>query len=69
MEVCRLPLQCLSQQKDGEEEKGRTIVRVAYLPQWGIFLIYRAWFPNLRSYFRNNISFSLSKIILLRNKG
>ena len=36
---------------------------------WGIFPIYRARFPNLRSYFRNKICFSLLRIILLRNKG
>ena len=36
---------------------------------WGIFPIYKARFPNLRSYFRNKICFSLLRIILLRNKG
>ena len=35
---------------------------------WGIFPIYRARFPNLRSYFRNKICFSLLRIILLRDK-
>ena len=35
---------------------------------WGIFLIYRTQFPNLRSYFRNKICFSLLRIILLRDK-
>ena len=35
---------------------------------WGVFPIYRVWFPNLRSYFRNKICFSLLRIILLRNK-
>ena len=34
---------------------------------WGIFPIYRVWFPNLHSYFRNNICFSLLKIIHLWN--
>ena len=31
MAVCQLPLRCLSQQKNGVEEEGSTIVRVAYL--------------------------------------
>ena len=35
---------------------------------WGVFPIYRVLFPNLRSYFRNKICFSLLRIILLRNK-
>ena len=35
---------------------------------WGIFQIYRVRFPNLHSYFRNNICFSLLKIIHLWNK-
>ena len=38
--VCRRPLQCLSQQKDGEEEKGSTTVRVAYLSLVEEFLFY-----------------------------
>ena len=44
------------------------IVGIAYLFMWGIFLIYRARFPNLRSYFKNKICFSLLRIILSRDK-
>ena len=40
-----------------------------YIPSSvGIFPIYRVRFPNLRSYFRNNICFSLLRIILLWDK-
>ena len=44
------------------------IVGIAYLLLWGIFPIYRVRFLNLRSYFRNNICFSLLRIILLWDK-
>ena len=44
------------------------IVGIAYLLLWGIFPIYRVRFPNLRSYFKNNICFSLLMIILLWDK-
>ena len=36
--VCRSPLQCLSQQNDGEEEEGSSTVRIAYLSLEGEFL-------------------------------
>ena len=35
MVVCRPPLRCLSQQKDGEEKEGYSTVRVAYLSHVG----------------------------------
>ena len=44
------------------------IVGIAYLLLWGIFPIYRVLFLNPRSYFRNNICFSLLRIIPLRDK-
>ena len=44
------------------------IVGIAYLLLWAIFPIYRVRFPNLRSYFRNKICFSLLRIILLWDK-
>ena len=50
------------------KKKEVEIVGIAYIFMWGIFLIYRVWFPNLRSYFRNNIYFSLLRIILLWDK-
>ena len=50
------------------KKKEIEIVRIAYLSLWGIFPIYRARFPNLCSYFRNKICFSLLRIILLRDK-
>ena len=50
--VCRPSLRCLSQQKDGEEEKGNMTVRVAYLSLvgslWFIFeFILDFWKDNL----------------------
>ena len=50
------------------KKKEVEIVGIAYLDMWGIFPIYRARFPNLSSYFRNNICFSLLRIILLWDK-
>ena len=50
------------------KKKELEIVEIAYLSLLGIFQIYRARFPNLRSYFRNKICFSLLRIILLRDK-
>ena len=50
------------------KKKEVEIVGIAYYHFVGIFLIYRARFPNLRSYFRNKICFSLLRIILLRDK-
>ena len=50
------------------KKKEVEIVGIAYLFLWGIFLIYRVRFLNLRSYFRNNICFSLLRIILLWDK-
>ena len=47
------------------KKKEVEIVGIAYLFLWGIFLMYRVRFPNRRSYFRNNICFSLLRIILL----
>ena len=44
------------------------IVGIENLFLWGIFPIYRVRFPNLHSYFRNNICFSLLKIDNLWNK-
>ena len=51
-----------------ERKKEVKIVEISYFFLWGVFPIYRVRFPNLRSYFRNNICFSLSKIILLWDK-
>ena len=50
--MCQLPLQCLSQQKNGEEKKGSTRVRIAYLSLvgslWFIFeFILDFWKGNL----------------------
>ena len=45
------------------KKKEVQIVGIAYLFLWGIFLIYRVRFLNLHSYFRNNICFSLLRII------
>ena len=50
------------------KKKEVKIVGIVILFLWGIFLIYRVRFPNLRSYFRNNICFSLLRIILLWDK-
>ena len=50
------------------KKKEVEIVGIANLFLWGIFPIYRVRFPNLHSYFRNNICFSLLKIIHLWNK-
>ena len=50
------------------KKKEVEIVGIAYFTPWGIFPIYRARFPNLRSYFRNKICFYLLRIILLRDK-
>ena len=50
------------------KKKEVEIVGIAYLFLWGIFLIYRVPFPNLHFYFRNNIYFSLLRIILLCDK-
>ena len=50
------------------KKKEVEIVEIVYLFMWGIFSIYRVRFPNLRSYFRNNICFSLLRIILLWDK-
>ena len=50
------------------KKKEVEIVGIAYLSLCGIFPIYKARFPNLRSYFRNKICFSLLSIILLRDK-
>ena len=47
------------------KKKEVEIVGIAYIFLWGIFSIYKVRFPNLRSYFRNNICFSLLRIILL----
>ena len=50
--MCRPPLRCLSQQKNGEEEEGSTIVRVAYLSLVGSFcfilgFLLDSWKDNL----------------------
>ena len=45
------------------KKKDVEIVEIAYLHSMGIFPIYRAQFPNLHSYFREKIGFSLSMII------
>ena len=50
------------------KKKEVEIVGIAYIFLWGIFPINRVRFPNLRSYFRNNICFSLFRIILLWDK-
>ena len=50
------------------KKKEVEIVGIANLFLWGIFPIYGVQFPNLRSYFRNNICFSFLKIIHLWNK-
>ena len=52
MVVFRLPLGCLSQQNDEEEEKGSTTVRVAYLSLVGSFcfilgFLLDSWKDNL----------------------
>ena len=43
------------------KKKEVEIVGIAYIFLWGIFLIYRIRFPNLHSYFRNNICFFFIK--------
>ena len=50
------------------KKKKVEIVGIVYIFLFGIFPIYRVRFPNIRSYFRNNIFFSLLKIILLWDK-
>ena len=50
------------------KKKEVEIVGITYLFLWGIFPIYRVQFLNLRSYFKNNICFSLLRIILLWDK-
>ena len=50
--MCRPPLQYLSQQTNGEEEEGSTIVRVAYLSLMGSFcfilgFLIHCWKDNL----------------------
>ena len=50
------------------KKKEVEIVGIAYIHSMGIFPIYRAQFPNLHSYFREKIGFSLLRIILLRDK-
>ena len=58
----RFPMIKLAMERKKKEIE---ILRIAYIFLWRIFLIYRVRFPNLRSYFKNNICFFLLRIIVL----
>ena len=46
--------------KSAEREKRIEVVKMAYLSQWGIFLIYKVWFTKSPPFFSSRIFISSS---------